>query len=777
MADFKPGDTVYAEFTTQVAGGTATNADSVPLGTVNHNGSDDTVAVTVTNLDAGRYKAVFVLPATYIPGDVVNLTVSATISGTASKGVVLQPIKLGTINLTPYIVSAAVWIDTVNGTSGTVVGTNGIQSTPSNSIANATTIAAALPVKRFQVLPNSTITLAQSYSGYLFSGEQWFLALGGQDVSLCTVNGATVTGVGNASVGIPVFSNCSIGTATIAASHYNACGMAGTLSTSSVGGTFNLIGCYNEGGETIDFQTAHSAVTFNCRDWSGGITFRHVKAGDTAVVDGLGNITIDSTCTGGTFSFHGGINLTTNSTSVTVTQTPPIANATQIGSVSTGAVGAVGGPLGAGMVNSGTTTFVGGPIFEGPVVLMEGMNVAANSTTGAIEILNTSSGPGIRCMSVNGDGQVIVGKATYSSQKYGGSGNGVTMIGNNGPDLQLHTISDGGGVIFNGDVEMLGSLQIDGSLNADGGMTLGSLAINGDSNLGGYVHIQDYFGVTGDFWVLGDSSFNDWYQVGDYITFGSTSFGGPVIYHDSVTMTKGLFTDLHGRITGDGTTLFVGIGVEVGNPTGTLNVNAASVGGQTANASGPITFPSSIASATALATVQTTVNGTATIVSANLDTTVSSRASTSLVSAVGAEVVALGSPMQAGSPVSLAVNGADSSAFTANAVIRLQGGLATAAELGSVTLSAFGVDPIIIETGIAASAGLVNDASTQLTAINLRQVAALVASVLAGKLTGGGTPSISTAPVGNPTVGFNRVSTTGDDSYGNRPVVNLRVPT
>ena len=94
-AQYKPGDTVYTEFTTQVfATGVATNADSLPTGILNRNGTDTAVSVTVTNLDTGRYKASFVIPATYVPGDVLILTIAATVSSVSGKNIVWQS-KLG----------------------------------------------------------------------------------------------------------------------------------------------------------------------------------------------------------------------------------------------------------------------------------------------------------------------------------------------------------------------------------------------------------------------------------------------------------------------------------------------------------------------------------------------------------------------------------------------------------------------------------------------------------------------------------------------------------
>lgn len=79
---FKAGDAYYQEFTT--ANPTtlaAQNADSLPVATANHNGTDDAgFTLTVTNLDTGRYKISGTIPAGYVAGDVVNVTVAATVA-------------------------------------------------------------------------------------------------------------------------------------------------------------------------------------------------------------------------------------------------------------------------------------------------------------------------------------------------------------------------------------------------------------------------------------------------------------------------------------------------------------------------------------------------------------------------------------------------------------------------------------------------------------------------------------------------------------------------
>lgn len=84
---YKPGDTYYNEFTVQTPStGAAVNADSLPVATANHNGTDDaTFTLTVTNLDTGRYKISGTIPTGYAAGDTVTPTIAATVGGVTGK--------------------------------------------------------------------------------------------------------------------------------------------------------------------------------------------------------------------------------------------------------------------------------------------------------------------------------------------------------------------------------------------------------------------------------------------------------------------------------------------------------------------------------------------------------------------------------------------------------------------------------------------------------------------------------------------------------------------
>ncbi len=87
---YKPNDPYYAEFCTQrFDTGAATNADATPTATANRNGTDDAgFVLTVTNIDAGRYKIAGTIPNAYAAGDVVSISVAATVNSVSGKAIV-----------------------------------------------------------------------------------------------------------------------------------------------------------------------------------------------------------------------------------------------------------------------------------------------------------------------------------------------------------------------------------------------------------------------------------------------------------------------------------------------------------------------------------------------------------------------------------------------------------------------------------------------------------------------------------------------------------------
>ena len=84
----KPSSSVTVDFTTQTAAtGAATDADSLPAGTLVVNGTDNGASVTVTNKATGIYKAAVTIPA-LSDGDEVQIRIAATVDSIAGVAVI-----------------------------------------------------------------------------------------------------------------------------------------------------------------------------------------------------------------------------------------------------------------------------------------------------------------------------------------------------------------------------------------------------------------------------------------------------------------------------------------------------------------------------------------------------------------------------------------------------------------------------------------------------------------------------------------------------------------
>ena len=93
----------------------------------------------------------------------------------------------------------------------------------------------------------------------------------------------------------------------------------------------------------------------------------------------------------------------------------------------------------------------------------------------------------------------------------------------------------------------------------------------------------------------------------------------------------------------------------------------------------------------------------------------------------------------------------------------------------TAVLTAAGLDNVLIESGIVASANLENDAGSQLTSINARQALSLIMAACAAALSGAGTTTVTIPQTAVP-ASNTRVSTSVD-SNGNRSSMVLKVPT
>lgn len=203
-----------------------------------------------------------------------------------------------------------IYIDTINGSGTAEDFEDGIDSSPVDSIADANTIAASLGLTTFHVAAGSTITLAAAQSGQTFQGENWTLALNGQDISGSVFEGATVSGVAAGTGTRQIFSHCLMNACShIKGTHILESSIAATQTVVEAGDFF-LDRCHSGIAGTAtwvwDFGAAIGNTNLNVRNYSGGIQIESMgdTGTDTASIEGRGQI-IEGTCTGGTVAVRG----------------------------------------------------------------------------------------------------------------------------------------------------------------------------------------------------------------------------------------------------------------------------------------------------------------------------------------------------------------------------------------------------------------------------------------------------------------------------------------
>lgn len=220
--------------------------------------------------------------------------------------------------------NGAVWIDTVNGAAGTNPFVNGTADNPSLTLADATTIAASIGLKTFQIVAGSSIALAQTYDSFVFQGTGWTLALANQDISNTLINGANVSGTVNVVSVFPRFTDCLIGSLITPVAAFIRTAHQGALTFSTAGDAFFLNTDDAAPGASktvIDLGAAIGNTNLLMRDMAGDFEFRNMgQAASTDSIDfeGAGSVTLDASCIGGVVQMAGSIDFTNNGTGMTI---------------------------------------------------------------------------------------------------------------------------------------------------------------------------------------------------------------------------------------------------------------------------------------------------------------------------------------------------------------------------------------------------------------------------------------------------------------------------
>jgi len=230
--------------------------------------------------------------------------------------------------------NGSVWLDTGASNTNTVVGVDGVARNPVSTIAAANTLLASTNLRKIEVAPGSSLTLAASQIDQTFIGHSWTLALGGQDVSGTVFAGASVSGIATSPTDEVRYTNCDINTITTGAAHFHKCGFMSATITLTAAGTYVMNDCYSQvagaGTPIIDFGAALGNTNLNLAHYSNGIEISNLNAAgaDNFSISGQGQI-IYSASSSGTVNQRGDWRVT-NTGGVTITEDDNTANVAAI---------------------------------------------------------------------------------------------------------------------------------------------------------------------------------------------------------------------------------------------------------------------------------------------------------------------------------------------------------------------------------------------------------------------------------------------------------------
>jgi hypothetical protein len=289
-------------------------------------------AVMANHLDSGSTGEA--LNAAGAAGDPWTTTLPGSYTGAQAGKIIGDNLDVAVSTRGTQYEDAAVWIDTVNGVTGTTSYVHGTQHNPVDSFAEAKTIADALGLKRFRVAPNvigDMVVISETIVGYSFIGKNWWLNLNGQSITNCPFEGPVVTGTATGT-GLTFRDGIIAGTTLPSATVIDNCGLLGPIVLGGAG-SYYIDKCYSaavdpEVPPIVNFgTTGGQSNSVQINHYSGGIELQNIgqSGTDMCTVVGWGRIDIDTSCNGGDIYIRGIFNVNNASTS-TVTEVASVTN-------------------------------------------------------------------------------------------------------------------------------------------------------------------------------------------------------------------------------------------------------------------------------------------------------------------------------------------------------------------------------------------------------------------------------------------------------------------
>lgn len=216
-----------------------------------------------------------------------------------------------------------IYLDVVNGSSGTIIGVSGTTTNKSDNPADARTVADIENIRQFIVSGGGAWSLDQAYTFWIFNHvSASLITLNSQDITGSVFMRSGITGIGTGT-STSVFELCGMLDVTVDVCNFLQCGFEGTTTLTSTD-QYLAWHCFENSSTTpiIDINgDGITATTLNLVGYSGRIEIKGMTSVDVVVVAGDVHLTVNVDCTGGTLTYAGDVQLIDNSSgSVTFVQ-------------------------------------------------------------------------------------------------------------------------------------------------------------------------------------------------------------------------------------------------------------------------------------------------------------------------------------------------------------------------------------------------------------------------------------------------------------------------
>lgn len=213
--------------------------------------------------------------------------------------------------------NASVWVDSVNGTPGTLSNVVGTSTRPVDNMSDAKAIAVAQNLKSIVVLPGSSVTLTESWDSYLINCTGASVALGGQSISGAIFIGGDISGTG-IGANLQTFVNCKfMAPISLTAPKIQNCDLGSNLTIAGAG-TFEIFARNTSGSLTVIDVGAAVGTTHLELLLVGDFELQNLGQVPTDTVDyiGEGDLILNANCVGGSIKLVGNVKFTNNGATV-----------------------------------------------------------------------------------------------------------------------------------------------------------------------------------------------------------------------------------------------------------------------------------------------------------------------------------------------------------------------------------------------------------------------------------------------------------------------------